>query len=138
LGFKHRPTSIRSFQHYHRGRACQSCFIEGHASLFRDHNAAGQNRHVFQHCFATITETWGLSFNNRSNSFQDAANIVHNQSGEGFAFNFFSNDQEWAASLSNLLKYWEQITDVADLLVVELNKMFEMDLPSKQLAFLGC
>src|SRR3546814_4233514 len=48
---------------------------------------------------------------------QDAADVVHNQRGQGFAFDAFGNDQQRTAGLGNLFQDRQQIADVADFLV---------------------
>ncbi len=76
--------------------------IEGNAfqfdaQLFGDQLTAGEDRNVFEHGFTAITEA--RCFN--SSDFQAAAQLVDNQSCQGFAFDIFSNDQERLTGLNN-------------------------------------
>jgi len=91
----------------------QSHFFECQTNFFGNHFAASQNSDVFQHGFATVTKAWSLD----SHNLQDAADGVDHQSCQGFAFDFFSNDQQRTASFCNGFQGRQQITDVADLLV---------------------
>ena len=95
----------------------QRGFFKRHAGFFRNNGTAGEDGDVFKHCFTTITKTRRF----HSGGLEDAANVVHNQSCQGFAFDVFCHDQQWTARLSNLLKYRQQITDVADFLVIDQN-----------------
>src|SRR5690606_24876950 len=91
----------------------QRSFFERHAGFFRDDDAAGQDGDVFQHGFATVAKAGGLD----SGRLQDAADVVDNQSGQCFAFDVFSDDQQGTAGLGNLFQDGQQVADVADLLV---------------------
>ena len=93
----------------------QSHFFQGQADFFSDHLAAGQDGDVFQHGFATVTKARGFD----GDHFQDATDGVHDQSCQGFAFDVFGNDQQRTASLGDLLQRGQQVTDVADFLVVQ-------------------
>ena len=82
--------------------------LEIKTDFLRDNRTACQNRDVLQHGLTTITEPRCFTCRN----LYDAAHVVHNQRRERFAFNVFSNDDEWARSLSYLLKHRKQFTDV--------------------------
>src|SRR3546814_10028163 len=71
----------------------QSCFFKRTAGFFGNDRAARQNGDVFQHGFAAVAETRRLD----SRCLQDAADVVHNQRGQGFAFDVFGNDQQRTA-----------------------------------------
>src|SRR5690606_31694686 len=68
-----------------------------------------------QHGLAAVAEARSLD----SGGLQDATDVVHNQSGQCFAFNVFSNDQQRTVGLGYLFQNRQKITDVADLLVVD-------------------
>src|SRR5690606_16360407 len=89
--------------------------FQRHAGLFGDHGAASQDGDVFQHGLATVAKARGL----HSGGLQDTADVVHNQGGQGFAFDVFSHDQQRTVGLGNLFQDRQQVTDVADLLVVD-------------------
>src|SRR5690606_1773569 len=61
--------------------------LELDAEFFRDHLAAGQDCDVFEHCLAAIAEARSL----HSCNLEAAAQTVHNQGCERFAFDVFSN-----------------------------------------------
>jgi len=94
-------------------QVCQCHFFECQADFFGNHFAAGQDSDVFQHGFATIAEA--RSFD--SHNLQDTTNGVDHQSCQGFAFNFFSNDQQRTACFCNGFQCRQQVTNVADFLV---------------------
>ena len=78
----------------------QAIFREGVKTV-----AAGQDGDVFEHCFAAITETGGLN----GRDVQGAAQLVHNQCRQRFAFYIFGDNQHWLAHLGNLLEQWQQV-----------------------------
>ena len=104
-------------------------FVDGHAAgsaqhlqlgvfklqtlVFRNQLAVGQHRHVFDHRFATITETRSL----HCSHIEYAAQAVHHQGGKSFFLNVLSDDQERLTSASNLLKDRYQVLYQADLLI---------------------
>src|SRR5690606_8441063 len=92
-------------------------FFQRHTGFFRNHGTASQDGDVFQHGFATVAET--RCFN--GSGFQDAADVVHNQRCQGFAFNVFCDDQQRTARFGHLFQDRQQITDVADFLVENQN-----------------
>ena len=73
-----------------RTQLFQRGFFETQANFFGDHCRAGQHSDVFQHGFAAVTEARRLNGCN----FDDAADGVDHQGGQGFAFNVFSDDQQ--------------------------------------------
>src|SRR5690606_16143973 len=83
--------------------------------LFGNNGTAGKDGDVFQHGLATIAEARSLD----SSGLEDATDVVDNQSGQGFAFNVFSDDEQRTAGFCNLLQNRQQIANVADLLVVD-------------------
>ena len=74
--------------------------LELDAEVFANHLATGQDGDVFEHCFATITETGSLD----GRDVQCAAQLVHNQGGQRLAFNIFGDDQHRLAHLGNLFE----------------------------------
>jgi len=93
----------------------QRGLFQRHAGFFGDHRAARQDGDVFQHGLATVAEARGLD----GGGLQDAADVVHDQGGQRFAFDVFGDDQQRTARLGDLLQHGQQVTDVADLLVVD-------------------
>lgn len=91
----------------------QSGAFQGQADFFGDHGAAGQDGDVLQHGLAAVAEARSLDGSN----LDDAAHVVDHQSGQGFAFHVFGNDQQRTASLGNGFQNRQQFADVADLLV---------------------
>ena len=91
----------------------QGHLLQAQAHFFSDDLAACQDGDVFQHGLATVAEARSL----HSHHLQDAADGVHHQRSQGFAFDVFGNDQQGTASLGNLLQRGQQVADVADLLV---------------------
>src|SRR5690606_5983223 len=93
----------------------QGSLLERHAGLFRDDGTTGEDGDVFQHGLAAVAEARILD----GGGLQDATDVVHDQSRQGFAFDVFGNDQQRTAGLGNLFQDRQQVTDVADLLVVD-------------------
>ena len=85
------------------------------AHIFGDDMAAGQNSDVFQHSLAAVTES--RSFD--SSAFQSAAESVHYESCQSFAFYVFCNDQQFLAAAGNLFEELEHILEHVDLLVCD-------------------
>src|SRR5574344_742530 len=91
----------------------QSHFFQRQAHFFSDDLTASQDSDVFQHGLATVAKARSL----HSHPLQDAADGVHHQSCQGFAFGVFSNDQQRTASLGHSFQCGQQVADGADLLV---------------------
>src|SRR5690606_2841624 len=81
--------------------------------FFGDYRAARQDGGVFQHGLAAVAEARGLD----GGGLQDAADVVHDQGGQGFALDVLGHDQQRAAGLGDLFQHRQQVADVADLLV---------------------
>src|SRR5205807_2344340 len=81
---------------------------------FHDGLTASQDRDIFQHRPAAIAEARRL----HGAGVQRAAQLVHHESGERFAFHFLGDDQEWLAAARDLLEQGQQVLHVADLLLV--------------------
>ena len=85
------------FFRYHNllglAKVVQGRFFQRQANFFRNHLAAGDDCDVLQHGFATVAEARCLN----STNFDDAANRVHDQRRQRFAFNVFSDDQHRTA-----------------------------------------
>ena len=96
------------------------------AGLFHDGLAAGQGRDVFQHRLAAIAEARSL----HGAGIQRAAELVHDEGGERFAFHFFRDDEQRLAAASDLLEHRQQVLHVADLLLVDQDvRILEHALP---------
>ena len=89
--------------------------FQGHAQFFRDDLAVGEDGDVFEHGFATVAEARRLD----GGDFDDAAHAVDNQGSERFAFDVFSNNQQWFAGFGDAFENRQQVADVGDFLVVQ-------------------
>src|SRR5208282_6323457 len=87
------------------------------AEILGDGLAAGEDRDIAQDRLATVAEAGSL----HGSHIQRAAQLVHHESGECFAFYILSNNQEGLAATSNLLEQRKQILHRADLLLVDQN-----------------
>src|SRR3569623_1849167 len=96
----------------------QGGLLKRETHFFTDHLAVGQNSDVLQHGLAAVAETGGL---HRAH-FDDAADGVHHQSGEGFAFHIFGDDQQRTAGFRNAFQHGQQLADVGNLLLVDENQ----------------
>ena len=109
----------------------QRDLFERQADFFGDDLAAGQDGDVFQHGLAAVAEARSLD----GHDLQDAADGVDHQRSQGFAFDFFGDDQQRTAGLGDLLQHGQQVADVADLLV---EQQHERVVQQRGLAFRGC
>src|SRR6266446_3948133 len=92
------------------------------AEVFGDGLTAGQHRDVLKHSLAAIAKARGLD----GCALQGAAQLVHHEGSEGFAFDVFRDDDERLAELGNLLEQGKQVLHRADLLFVdEDQRIFE-------------
>src|SRR5437667_3358930 len=117
----------RVFPVHHDGFGAAEVFetdrFELDAEIFGDALATSQDRNVFHHLFAAITEAGGLD----GADVDCAAQFVYDQRCEGFAFDIFSDDQQWLAGLGYFFEDGEQLFDAADLLlVIEDVSIFEL------------
>src|SRR5204862_3202936 len=88
--------------------------LELDAEVFADHFAAGQYRDVFQHRLATIAEA--RSFDRAD--LQCAAQFVHDQGRERFAFHVFRDDEQRPSSFRDFLKQRKHVLQARDFLLV--------------------
>ena len=79
----------------------------------RDHLTAGEDRDILQHGLTAIAESRGLD----GRHVERAAELVHHQSRQGFAFYVFREDHERLAQLGDLLENRQQVLHAADLLL---------------------
>ncbi len=85
--------------------------VELDAQVLHDRFAAGEDGDVFQHRLAAIAVTGGL----HRGDIQDAAELVHDQRREGFAFDVFGDDQQRLLGLLDLFEQRDQLGGRADL-----------------------
>ena len=85
------------------------------AGLFHDGLAAREDADVFEHRLAAIAEAGSLD----GAGVQRAAQLVHDQGSERFAFHFLGDDQQRLAGAGDLLEHRQQVLHVADLLLVD-------------------
>jgi len=85
------------------------------AEVFGDGLAAGQDRDVLQHGLATITKARSLD----GSDVQRAAQLVHDEGRERFAFHVLSDDRQRTAALGDLLEQGEQVFHRRNFLFVD-------------------
>src|SRR6476620_9028078 len=85
------------------------------AEIFRDRLTTGQNRDVLQHGLAAIAETRRLD----GGDLQAATETVHNQRGQGLAFDVFGDDDQRLTGLNHGFQQREQFVQVGELLFVD-------------------
>ena len=99
--------------------------LEPVAALFRDDRAARERRDVFEHGLAAVAEAGGLDGGHA----ERAAELVHDERGEGLAVDVFGDDEQRGAHLRDLLQDGEEVLHRGDLLVMdEDHDVFERDL----------
>ena len=89
-------------------------FFELHALVAGDNGGIGEDGDVFHDFFAAITEGRGFE----DESIEHAFELVEDEDREGFAFDFFGDDDEiFAAGLSALLEERQEFVGAGDFLV---------------------
>src|SRR5437899_369952 len=89
--------------------------LELDAEIFRDRLTTGQDRDVLQHGLAAIAEARSLDGRN----LQAATQTVHDQRGQGLAFDVFRDDDERLAALHHGFQQRKQFVQVGELLLVD-------------------
>src|SRR5690606_35640539 len=89
-------------------QAVQSGNLQSQAHFCGNHSTTGQNGDDLQHFLTTVTKA--RLFN--SVDLHDATHVVHNQGSQRFAFDVFSDDLQWLASLGDSFQNWQQLADV--------------------------
>ena len=75
----------------HSGATLVNCgVLDLEADVFSNDLSTGEDGDVLHHCLATVTEARSLD----GNGVEGATDLVHNECGERFAFDVFSNDHE--------------------------------------------
>ena len=85
------------------------------AEVFGDALAAGEDCNVLEHRLAAIAEAGSLD----RTHVERAADLVHDEGREGFAFHFLGNDEEGLARLGDGLEQREHVLEARDLLLVD-------------------
>ena len=81
--------------------------LELETHLFADDFAAGEDGDVFQHALAAVAEARGLD----GDAGEGAAQLVDHQSGQGFALDVLSDDEQRFARLDDLLQHRQKVLD---------------------------
>src|SRR5205814_9024810 len=89
--------------------------LELEAEILGDALAAGEDRNVLEHRLAAITEARSLD---RAH-IERAANLVHHEGSEGFAFDFLRDDEEGLAALGHGLEQRQEILQARDFRFVD-------------------
>ena len=76
-------------------------FLEAQPDFFRNHRATGQHSDVCQHGLAAVAETRRL----HGSYFDDAADGVHHQCRQRFAFDVLGHDQQRTAGLGDAFEH---------------------------------
>ena len=84
------------------------------AEVLGDATSAGENRDVFEHCFAAVAKARSLD----GCDLQRAAELVDNERRERLALDVFGDDQERFAGLCHLLEKRQHVLETADFLLV--------------------
>ena len=88
--------------------------LQFQTKVFADELAAGENGDVAQHGLTAIAEARGLD---RAN-LEDAAELVDDQGGQGFALDIFRDDEQRLAGAVDLLEQGQHVADIGELLLV--------------------
>src|SRR5208282_4807535 len=83
----------------------------------------GQRGDVLEHGLAAIAKAGGLD----GAALKGAAQFVHHEGGEGFAFDVLSDDEQGLAELGDLLEQGQQVLHGTDLLLVDENESVLQD-----------
>ena len=83
--------------------------------VFADKSSTGKNRDVAKNGAPTIAKPGSFD----RHDFENTAHFVDNQGGKRLAFNIFRDDDEFSASLCDLLKHGNHFTDIVELLLID-------------------
>src|SRR3954466_5109775 len=98
--------------------------LELQTDFIGDDRAAREDRDVLQHGFAAIAEARGLHGSN----LEDAADVVHDERRQGFAFDVFGDHEQRATGFRDPFQDRQHFADVRDLLVDEQDvRLVEFD-----------
>ena len=92
-----------------RPRSSSVDVLELDAEVFGDATATGEDGDVFEHGLAAIAEARSLD----GGDVERAAELVHHEGREGFAFDVFRDDEERLAGLGDLLEHGEQVLEAS-------------------------
>src|SRR5205823_8915693 len=84
--------------------------LELDAEIFTDQTTTGEHGDVFQHRLATIAEAGRF----HRADLQRAAQFVHDEGCERFAFYVLRNDEEWSAGFRDFLEQRKQVLQARD------------------------
>src|SRR5258706_11265455 len=98
-----------------RAHHVQLHVLELDPEIFADHLAAGHGGDVFQHRLAPVAEA--RRFDHRD--FKAAAQLVAYERGQGFAFDFFGNDEEGTSRLHHRFQNRKHGLQRGDLLLLD-------------------
>ena len=96
-------------------RSASGEVLELEAEVLGDALAAGEDRDVLEHGLAAVAEAGGLD----GAHVERAADLVHDERGEGLALDFLGDDEERLAALGDGLEEREELLEVGDLLLVD-------------------
>src|SRR4051812_5894015 len=102
----------------------QRGLLELQTDFVGDDRAAREDRDVLQHGLAAIAEARGLHGSN----LEDAADVVHDERRQGFAFDVFGDHEQRATGFRDPFQDRQHFADVRDLLVDEQDvRLVELD-----------
>ena len=97
--------------------------VEFTADIFRDDRSTREGCDILEHCFAAVAEA--RSFD--SDGFEGATEFVDDQGSQCFAFDIFSDDEEFFTSLDDFFQDREHFLDRSDLAVRNEDVRFAHD-----------
>ena len=83
------------------------------ANFFADYGCTGKDSDILEHSFTTVTEA--RSFN--SNSFEGTTEFVYYEGCQCFAFNVFSDDEQFTTTLNNFFQNRHNVLNHGDFAV---------------------
>src|SRR5438876_6709573 len=89
--------------------------LELDAEVLGDGFPTGKNGNVFEHGLAAVAEARGFY----RRALERAAQLIHDQGGQGLALDFFSNNQQRLAHFGRLFEQGQQVLHRADFLLVD-------------------
>lgn len=86
--------------------------LKSKTDILRDDGTSGEDGDIVKDGLSVVSEGWGLD----GTDLKSSSEFVENQSGEGFAFDVLSNDQEGSVFLHGVFQEVEDALEVSDLL----------------------
>ena len=96
----------------------QCSIVQLQARLLSDNSCTSENRNIFQHGITPVAKAGGF----HAQDFEGSTRLIDHQGCQSFTINIFGNNEQFfTATLQNLLKNGQNISQCADLPIGDQN-----------------